>query len=278
MVNATDKLLKLLALLQELESVVIGFSGGVDSSFLCAAAQRVMGNKAVAVTACSATLPAKERIDAGIIAGQIGIRHVLLPISELDSPDFVANTPDRCYFCKQQRFTTLGNWARREGFQWVLEGSNADDVSDYRPGMRAIAELNMVRSPLLEVGLSKLEIRELSRVWNLPTWNKPSAACLSSRIAYGQTVTAEKLGHVEAAEEFLQQYCSGQIRVRHHGNLARIEVSQNDMARLTQPMIADEIIKKLKGLGFVYVTLDLAGYRMGSMNDALLDNSKILEE
>jgi pyridinium-3,5-biscarboxylic acid mononucleotide sulfurtransferase len=267
--NTQEKLNRLLALLKEMESVVTGFSGGVDSTFLSAAAHRALGDKAVAVTAYSATLPESEKQEAIEFAGLIGIRHVLLEISELESPDFVANRPDRCYHCKLQRFSALSRWASKQGFRWVLEGSNADDTGDYRPGMRAVEELPTVRSPLLEVGLTKTEIRQISADWGLPTWNKLSAACLSSRVAYGQPVTAEKLKQIEQGEELIKHYCSGQVRLRHHGTLARIEVFPEDMPVLAQPPVAQIINLALKDLGFTYVTLDLAGYRMGSMNETI---------
>ncbi|WP_425060078.1 Pyridinium-3,5-bisthiocarboxylic acid mononucleotide synthase [Sporomusa carbonis] len=269
MAQINEKLASLLDILKEMDTVAVGFSGGVDSSFLAAAAQRALGDKAVAVTAYSETLPESERQEAIAIARQIGIRHVLLHISELESAEFVANTADRCYYCKRERFSALKKWADTQGIAWVLEGSNADDTSDYRPGMRAIDELSGVRSPLLEAGLTKDEIRELSKEWGVPTWNKASAACLSSRVAYGLPVTAERLKQIEQAEEFLKQFCTGQVRVRHHDRLARIEVSQADIPVLAQPDKAVLISEKLRQLGFAYVTLDLSGYRTGSMNAVL---------
>lgn len=267
--NHQTKLNALNALLNELGSAVIGFSGGADSAFLAAAAHRVLGERAVAVTCHSATLPESERLEAAVIARQIGIKHVLLPQNELDSEDFARNDADRCYYCKKGRFTALASWASLHGFRWVLEGANADDTGDYRPGLRALGELASVRSPLLEVGFTKAEIRELSRLWGLPTWNKPSAACLSSRIAYGQRVTAEKLAQIERAEAVLKEYSSGQVRVRHHGNLARLEVEPEEIARLAAPPVAKEIAVRLKALGFTFVTVDLSGYRTGSMNQIL---------
>ncbi|TWH47465.1 uncharacterized protein Salpa_3523 [Sporomusa sp. KB1] len=265
-----DKLENLKQLLQEMGTVAIGFSGGVDSSFLAAAAQRVLGDNAVAVTAYSETLPDAERQEAIDVAKQIGIRHVLLHSSELVSDDFVANTAERCYFCKKKRFSDLKKWADEEQIAWVLEGSNADDKSDYRPGMRAIDELTGVRSPLLEAGLTKADIRVLSKEWGVPTWNKPSAACLSSRVAYGLPITAERLKQIELAEAVIKQFCAGQVRVRHHDQLARIEVSPEDIPVLAAPEKAALISGELRKLGFMYVTLDLSGYRTGSMN-AVLD-------
>lgn len=269
MVQLDEKLDNLTQMLKEMGTVIVAFSGGVDSSFLAAAAQRALGDKAVAVTAYSETLPESERQEAITIAQQIGIRHVLLHISELVSEDFVANTPDRCYYCKKERFDALRQWADEQAIAWVLEGSNADDQSDYRPGMRAVDELAGVRSPLLEAGLTKDEIRTLSREWGVPTWNKPSAACLSSRVAYGLPITAERLKQIELAEAYVKQFCSGQIRVRHHDNLARIEVSPADIPVLADPEKATLINEELRKLGFTYVTLDLSGYRTGSMNAVL---------
>lgn len=228
-----------------------------------------MGGKAVAVTACSETLPESERQEAIQTAKKIGIKHVLLPISELVNQDFIANTPNRCYFCKKERFTIISQWAKLQGYEWILDGSNAADTLDYRPGIQAIAELSNVKSPLLEVGLTKAEIREISKMWGLPTWDKLNAACLSSRIVYGLEVTAERLHQIEEAEEFVKQFYNGQVRVRHHDNLARIEVSEDALQVLATPDKAKKIHDFFQKLGFTYVTLDLGGYRSGSMNEIL---------
>jgi len=266
MKETNRKIKQLNDILSGLGSVVVAFSGGVDSSFLAAAAMRAVGDKAIAVTAFSETLAQSEKSEAILIAKEIGIEHILLNISELGSPEFVENTVSRCYHCKKERFSVLADWAKKHHYNWVLEGSNADDLSDYRPGIKAVEELQMTRSPLLEVGLTKSEIREISKQWNLPTWDKLSAACLSSRIAYGICVTAERLKQIERAEELVKKFCSGQVRVRHHGNIARIEVEPANIGLITTPKIAKMLELGLKEMGFTYVTVDLAGYRMGSMN------------
>jgi len=264
-----NKLAKLNRVLVDLGKVAVAFSGGADSSFLAAAAKKVLGDNAVTVTALSETLPEGERRSAIDFAKSIHIKHTEILISELKSQEFIANTSKRCYFCKRERFSVLENWALSQGLSWVLEGSNADDVDDYRPGMEALSEFPKVRSPLLEVGLTKAEIRAISKEWGLSSWDKPSGACLSSRISYGVKITPERLKQVEQAETYLKQYCSGQIRVRYHNNLARIEVSSEQIAKLVEPSVAKKITEYFKEIGFVFVTIDLAGYRMGSMNETL---------
>ena len=269
MEEIANKLAKLNRVLVDLGKVAVAFSGGADSSFLAAAAKNVLGDNAVTVTALSETLPEGERRSAIDFAKSINIKHTEILISELKSQEFIANTSKRCYFCKRERFSVLENWALSQGLFWVLEGSNADDVDDYRPGMEALSEFTKVRSPLLEVGLTKAEIRSISKEWGLSSWDKPSGACLSSRISYGVKITPERLKQVEQAETYLKQYCSGQIRVRYHNNLARIEVSSEQIGKLVEPSVAKKITEYFKEIGFVFVTVDLAGYRMGSMNETL---------
>ena len=260
-----EKYDKLVALLKEMRSVVIGFSGGVDSTFLAYAAYAALGNQAIAVTAVSATLPKKEAGDARNMAGLIGLSHRFVTSHEFDDDRFVKNPVDRCYFCKKIRFTALVELAREEGFNWVIDGGNVDDLGDYRPGLKALAELQQsVRSPMIEAGLHKADIRALSKRFGLPTWDKQSAACLASRIPYGTELTAERLEQVDKAETYVSAFVKGALRVRHHGSIARIEVGEADMPAILANR--DDITECLRFCGFTHVVLDLAGYEMGSLN------------
>jgi uncharacterized protein len=254
-----------------LEKVVVAFSGGVDSTFLLAAAVRALGAENVlAVTAVSATLTHEEREEAIELGQASGAKHVLIETDEFKDDRFTANAPERCYHCKKIRLQSLIDWAKEQGFQWVVEGSNLDDDSDYRPGARAIAELHAVRSPLKEAGLTKSEIRTLSNHWKLSTADKLSNACLATRLEYGLEITPERLQQVEEAEAFLRPMVTGQLRVRHHGETARIEITPDQIPHLAEK--SQWIDETLKSIGFNHVALDLGGYKMGNMNNSLPTN------
>lgn len=270
MMKKRDKTDVLHDLFQSLEKVVVAFSGGVDSTFLLAAAIRALGaENVIAATAVSATLTGDEKAEALELGRRLGVKHVLLETKEFDDPAFTANAPDRCYHCKRIRFAALVEWAAAQGIPWVVEGSNVDDEGDYRPGARAVAELDAVRSPLREAGLTKAEIRAVSNDWNLSTAGKLSNACLATRLEYGLEITEQRLRQIDRAEAFLRPMVAGQLRVRHHGTLARIEVEPKFISGLADPETAATISARLKELGFDHVSLDLSGYKMGSMNRGL---------
>ena len=271
MVNENDieaKLERLRALLRETGGIAVAFSSGVDSTFLLKVAHEELGENVVAVTARSHSFPKRELDEAAAFCAREGVRHEIIDSEELDIPGFVANPPDRCYHCKKALFGKLIAFAQANGLAAVLEGSNMDDDGDYRPGRRAIRELG-IRSPLHDAGLTKAEIRVLSKRMGLPTADKPSFACLASRFPYGEHITAAGLERVERAEQWLMDAGLGlaQLRVRSHGDMARIEVPPADIPRLATR--AEEIAAALKSFGFAYVALDLQGYRTGSLNETL---------
>lgn len=259
------KFLALKALLQELPGAVIGFSGGVDSTFLVYVAHEVLKDRIIAVTAVSDTYPEHQLDEARQLAAQFGINHEIIKTNEFDSPDFTSNPSNRCYYCKKELFSELKNLADKNGWV-VLDGANLDDCNDYRPGHKAAAEMG-VRSPLKEAGLTKAEIRELSKDLGLPTWNKQAYACLASRIPYGTAITAEALKRIDQAETFLASLGLKQMRVRDHFPVARIEVDRTEMEAAWR--MRDAIKEKLRAIGFPYVAIDLDGFRSGSMNEVL---------
>lgn len=249
----------------------MAFSGGVDSTLLLKIARDVLNGQVIAVTALSPTYPRGEESAARNTARDLGVKHFLIKTRELDNPPFTSNPPDRCYHCKKELFSRLKTFGRQKGYPQVIEASNTDDERDFRPGLKALSELG-IRSPFREVGLGKQEIRSLSRKLSLPTFDKPSFACLASRFPYGQAINEKKLHMVDEAEAYLHRLSFRQCRVRHHGPVARIEVELHDMDRFRDRTLREEINAKLKGLGFSYITLDLEGFRSGSMNETLPDS------
>ena len=249
-------------------SLVVAYSGGVDSAYLAYAASRVLGRQALAVTADSPSYPERHRAMALAIAGDFALRHEIIRTDEMDRPEYRANATDRCYFCKHELYTKLTELARARGFSAVADGSNADDRGDYRPGRRAAREFGVV-SPLDDAGLSKADIRELSHAAGLPTWDEPASACLSSRIPYFSEVTDAKLRQIESAEAALRALGFRVLRVRHHDDIARIELGRDEMPRALDPLVSAAIERELRALGYKYVTLDLKGYRLGSLNEGV---------
>ena len=266
--NLNTKEERLREIFRELDSVIVAYSGGVDSSYVAYVANAELGPRAVCITGQSASLPEYQRAEIDTVVQKFGFQHEVINTEELENPGYRANNPDRCFFCKDELYTKLESVARTRGIEYIVDGSTVDDLGDYRPGRRAASQ-HAVRSPLIEAGLTKSEVRELSRRATLPTWDKPASPCLSSRIAYGTTVTIERLGKVDRGEEILREFGFREFRVRHHDQLVRIEIAPAEMDRVLRKDLIDELARRFRQLGFKYVTLDLEGFRSGSMNEVL---------
>jgi len=263
-----SKMRELRKIILEMQSMLVAYSGGVDSTFLLKIVKDVLSDNVVAVTAQSLVYPAGELKEAQELAKTIGVEHIVIESNELDIPEFAQNTPDRCYYCRKVLFSKFNEIARQRGLKHVVDGCNLDDTADYRPGIRAARETG-VRSPLKEAKLTKEDIRKFSKQVGLSTWNKPSIACLASRFPYGDRITSEALAMVAEAEDYLYTLGFGQLRVRHHGTVSRIEVPAEDMTAFLNNRLRTQIVDHLKAIGYTYVALDLQGYRTGSMNETL---------
>lgn len=259
---------RLFSILRDLGRVIVAYSGGTDSAYLAWAANEVLGGNALMITADSASIPESHKRDAEAFARRFGLRHEYIATFEFDNPAYVANNPDRCFHCKDELFSRLEEVGRERDVAHIIYGVNVDDLGDYRPGQNA-ARMHQVRAPLVEAGLRKIEIRELSRMAGLPTWDRPASACLSSRLPYGTPVTRQTVRTVEKGEEEIRALGFRQFRVRFHGELVRIEIAREELERALRPEMAQRFVEIFKPLGFHYVTLDLEGYRQGSLNEAL---------
>jgi uncharacterized protein len=266
--SVREKEERLLDLLRGMGRVIVAYSGGTDSAYLAWAATQALGAGAVAITADSASIPESHKRDAEAFARQLGIRHEYVETREFENPDYVRNDASRCFHCKDELFSVLERVAAERGFETIVYGVNKDDLGDYRPGQRA-AKLHSVRAPLVDADLTKAEIRELSRMAGLPTWDRPAAACLSSRIPYGTPVTIQNVKTVEAGEEEIRALGFRQFRTRFHGELVRIEIAPEELEQALNPDVARRFTEIFKRLGYKYVTLDLEGYRQGSLNEVL---------